>query len=86
MEFYLSRRHVITDHISWVIGNGNKAKFWEDSWNANKSIQDYGDEELKKFLCERWGSNVRNYMIEADRVLGKTWQWKDWRAEGLSER
>ena len=25
-------------------------------------------------------------MIEVDGVLGKRWQWKDWRVEGISER
>lgn len=29
-KFILSCRYVIIDHVSWVTGNGNKAKFWED--------------------------------------------------------
>ena len=76
-NFILSCRHVITDHISWVIGNDNKDKFWEDSWNGYKYVEEeYGDENLKKLLCDRWGCNVRNYITEVDGVLGKRWQWK----------
>ena len=30
-NFILSCTHVIIDHISWVIGDGNHVKFWEDS-------------------------------------------------------
>lgn len=52
-NFILSCKHVITDHISWVIGNGNRAKFWEDSWNGNKSLdEEIGDRDMKQILCD----------------------------------
>lgn len=47
-NFILACKHVITDHISWVIGDGNRAKFLEDSQNGNKSLAKEGvDRELK---------------------------------------
>ena len=47
-NFILSCKHVIIDHILWVIVNGNREIFGKDSWNGNKSLDEkVGDRELK---------------------------------------
>lgn len=73
-NFILSCRHVITDHVSWVIGDGKRAKFWEDSWNGYKSIEEEGvDKELRQKLCDLWGKNVKDYVVEKEGIFGKEW-------------
>ena len=52
--------------------------FWDDSWNGFATIkEECQDENLKRFLCERQGVKVRDYMCEEDGPFGKEWAWKD---------
>ncbi|GLJ07653.1 hypothetical protein SUGI_0071800 [Cryptomeria japonica] len=39
-KFIWESRRIITEHLSWRIGDGCKAKFWRDSWNGNKALVD----------------------------------------------
>ncbi|GLJ09149.1 hypothetical protein SUGI_0102710 [Cryptomeria japonica] len=32
--------NIITDHISWCIGNGHMAMFWSDSWEGEQVLGD----------------------------------------------
>ena len=43
------------------------------------------DRELRQKLCDLWGKNVKNYVVEKEGILGKEWEWKDWRVDSLSE-
>ncbi|XP_059073459.1 uncharacterized protein LOC131874211 [Cryptomeria japonica] len=38
-NFLVSCRCLITNHISWRIGDGHKANFWQDSWDGHPSLE-----------------------------------------------
>lgn len=85
-NFMLSCREVITEHISWQIGDGISAKFWEDSWNGMPVLgksENFND--LKTYFKEQWGNSVRDYMFETENVKGKEWCWRDVSREDLTE-
>ncbi|XP_057837282.2 uncharacterized protein LOC131047412 [Cryptomeria japonica] len=37
-RFIKECRHIITDHLSWKIGDGKRARFWDDSWDGHESL------------------------------------------------
>lgn len=39
-KFIWESRKILTDHLTWRIGNGRKAKFWRDSWNGEEALAD----------------------------------------------
>lgn len=53
--FIVACRPVIVDHITWQIGDGLKAKFWDDSWNGYPILKDVdGSQDLRQFLIQKW--------------------------------
>lgn len=52
-------RFIITEHLSRQVRNGQKAKFWDDSWDGGKPIREM-------FEDQNWVNNVANEM--GDRV------------------
>lgn len=51
----LSCRPVIAEHISWNLGDGTSASFWEDSWNSYDVLNKWDVlEEIKRATKEKW--------------------------------
>lgn len=74
----LSYREVIIKHITWQIGDGASAKFWEDSWNGLEMLgENIRDNEMKSYFKERLGNTVKDYMTEKEGPVGREWRWKD---------
>ena len=85
-NFMVSCREVIIKHITWQIGDGESAKFWEDSWNGLEVVgENIRDNELKSYFKERWGNTVKDYMTEKEGPVGREWCWKDVSREELTE-
>lgn len=77
---------MILNHISWQIGNGLKANFWEDSWDGLPNIGDGPDlMALKQYFSQKWGTKVRDYLTLKQGALGNEWVWKDVVGEELSD-
>ncbi|XP_057863868.1 uncharacterized mitochondrial protein AtMg00310-like [Cryptomeria japonica] len=73
-NFILECRKVVTDHLTWQVGNGAEAKLWEDSWAGHPALKDLEDfTETKEVLVQL----VRDYMYSSEGVLGVEWLWKD---------
>lgn len=63
-NFMLSCKETIVKHISWRIGNAREAKFWEDSWNGHKILDEEEDNiDLKTYFKRKWGNHVAEYLI-----------------------
>ncbi|XP_057857844.2 uncharacterized protein LOC131066957 [Cryptomeria japonica] len=85
-NFIVSSRKVIIYHLTWHIGNGSSAKFWDDSWATYPVIKDMADfSDIKTQLCSIWGDRVRDYLEVKKGSLAKDWCWKDLSNMGLSE-
>ncbi|GLJ44896.1 hypothetical protein SUGI_0945230 [Cryptomeria japonica] len=37
-RFIWKSRRIITEHLTWKIGNGKKARFWRDLWNGDPPL------------------------------------------------
>ena len=82
----LSCRQRIVKHISWHIGDGKQAKFWEDSWNGHKVLgEEVVNMDLKTYFKDKWGNLVADYMTKKVGLLGKEWCWRDVSNEELPE-
>lgn len=42
-NFILECHRVVTNHLTWQIGDGIKANFWEDSWAGLPALREVGD-------------------------------------------
>ncbi|XP_059064740.1 uncharacterized protein LOC131856820 [Cryptomeria japonica] len=64
-NFLWDYRYIITDHISWQIGNGQSTKFRYDSWNGEMAICDLiKDPTWIQMVESQLGSFVNNYFEE----------------------
>ncbi|XP_057856252.2 uncharacterized mitochondrial protein AtMg00310-like [Cryptomeria japonica] len=58
-------RSILTEHLTWKIGNGEKAKFWRDSWNGDISLAEEIDDMVWINEVEAVvGSYVADYILE----------------------
>ncbi|XP_059072399.1 uncharacterized protein LOC131873582 [Cryptomeria japonica] len=77
-NFLLSCRKVITDHITWQLGNGEKAIFWTDSWDGRPSLSLRGEVGQIRLVTEaHWGYKVRDYLVKVRSNGVDEWKWKD---------
>lgn len=79
-------RKLITEHITWRIGDGHKEKFWRDSWN--------GEPPLESFFIEKdWvhhiksvvGMWVSDYMQHDNSCLTQV-KWRSFNTKSLENR
>ena len=67
----LECRPIVTNHLSWQIGNGESASFWHDSWNGlGKMDEQEGLDNMISIMEELWGSTLDNYVEEKPTELG----------------
>lgn len=73
----LSYKPMITDHISWQVGTGDKARFWEDSWEGLLVLKDMEEVDAIMRVTEaQWGSKVRYFLCKRTLDRCEEWAWK----------
>ncbi|GLJ32366.1 hypothetical protein SUGI_0651340 [Cryptomeria japonica] len=84
-KFIKECRYLITDQLSWKVGNGHKAKFWHDSWNVYESVKSYFVDQNWIDEVERcYGIYMVDYVTENPRGSGIC-GWKDISANGMTK-
>lgn len=86
-NFLVKCRSVLLPHLSWVVHNGSKARFWDDSWNGYfplNSIRDWTP--LKSIISVRWGSFLSDYfdIVQSGHVKLAKWKSIDYLNVDLS--
>lgn len=85
-NFIVSCRKVLIDHLTWHIGNGRLAKFWDDCSATYPAVKDMVDlSDIKTQLCRIWADWVRDYMEVKYGGVREEWIWKDLSTMGLIE-
>ena len=78
-NFMLNNHSLVSKYLTWDLGNGEEALFWEDSWNGNPPLinSNFSPETITK-LKSLWGTKVKDYVEESksEPKLGKEWKWK----------
>lgn len=76
-NFMLNCRDLIGNYLTWDVGKGDKALFWEDSWDGYPPlISKPHPNHLKEVLISRWGKEVCKYKTKiSDNGVDK-WVWK----------
>ncbi|GLJ18910.1 hypothetical protein SUGI_0337940 [Cryptomeria japonica] len=84
-KFIKECRYIITDHISWKIGDGRRAKFWEDSWDGQESINKiFGDKEWIIEAKSKYGEYVADYAREVSPGSG-IFEWKSIQLKSIED-
>ena len=61
-NFIAKRRSLINKYLTWDVGNGEEALFWEDSWDGHPPIDNLGlPKSSKELFINLWGTEVSNY-------------------------
>ncbi|GLJ43933.1 hypothetical protein SUGI_0915800 [Cryptomeria japonica] len=83
-KFIWESINIITENLTWKIGNGRKAKFWRDSWNGDISLAEEIDDPVWTNEVEALvGPFVVDYILKGQ--LEDEWiEWKivgEWKIE-----
>lgn len=83
-NFLWESKNIITEHVSWQIGNGKSALFWQDSWDGHLALMDSFDDHIWINMVESCiGSYVHDYFEDwAD--IGGLRIWKKLNIGNLS--
>ena len=64
-NFMSKCQKIISKFLTWDVGLGDKALFWEDSWDELPLIESSpSNDTLKQRLTSLWGSKVKDYKIK----------------------
>ncbi|GLJ51271.1 hypothetical protein SUGI_1090530 [Cryptomeria japonica] len=75
-NFIWDSRSLLTDHLSWNIGNGRKAKFWSDSWGGEKPLKKiFEDQDWINLVEASIGCRVMDYFTPGGSI-GERVEWK----------
>ncbi|XP_057842846.2 uncharacterized protein LOC131052243 [Cryptomeria japonica] len=75
----MAAKSIITEHLTWKIGNGGKAKFWRDSWNGDiPLVEEIDDTVWVNEVDAVVGSYVADYIMEGQRES----EWIEWKLVG----
>ncbi|GLJ07336.1 hypothetical protein SUGI_0064710 [Cryptomeria japonica] len=78
-KYIWESRSIITEHLTWKIGNGGKAKFWRDSWNGDiPLVEEIDDTVWVNEVDAVVGSYVADYIMEGQRES----EWIEWKLVG----
>ena len=72
----LNYRLLIAKNLTWDIGLGRDALFWEDEWDGLPSPDSANLPINIKTLSSSWGKNVSDYKIKINDNQYGGWQWK----------
>ncbi|KAH9317455.1 hypothetical protein KI387_019224 [Taxus chinensis] len=76
-NFILSYHSMFLQSTSWLIGNGELANFWDDSWNGYPTLGERPKfQELKRILIPLRGEKVKNYGKDLT-LSSPTMAWND---------
>ena len=76
-NFISNCRHLISNYLTWDVGKGDNAFFWEDSWDGLPPIVNsltIGNLKLK--LQKVWGKKVCDYKEVCIINNNSIWKWK----------
>lgn len=69
--------HLVSEFLTWDVGKGDEALFWEDSWDGHPPIEkSLVPVSLKDRLVNFWGLKVSDYKIESHMDNQSIWIWK----------
>ena len=76
-NFIIKCRGIISKYLTWDVAAGDKALFWEDSWDGLPPLNLSPDlESLMIRLKTLWGNEVKNYKIKEEIDGEVRWRWK----------
>ena len=76
-NFLIKCRDIITKYVTWDLGNGNKALFWEDSWNGLPRLDTYNiSNQTINLLKMRLGTKLVDYVENDLSNEDNPWKWK----------
>ena len=77
-------RNLISRFLAWDVGLGDKALFWEDSWDGLPPIPSSPTHDrLKRILSSVWGDKVKDYKIKYESEGIQKWRWRQVEQLGL---
>ncbi|XP_059075167.1 uncharacterized protein LOC131875150 [Cryptomeria japonica] len=75
-NFLWDSRSIITDHLSWHIGNGQMAKFWRDSWEGEQVLGDlFAKQDWVNEVESKISLFVKDYVDDSSDIGGRL-GWK----------
>lgn len=75
-NFLWDCRSIITEHISWHVGNDRMTKFWRDSWEGEPALMELiNNHDWIESMENTWGQFVGDYFDTAKEKDGKR-AWK----------
>lgn len=77
-NFMLDSRPLITNHLTWLIGDGTRASFWNDSWNGYVPLNSLpGMDEAMWLTRIAYGESISSF-VNIQEVRGRLeFNWKD---------
>ena len=85
-NFMIKCRPLISKFLTWDMGAGEEALFWDDSWEGKPPLNSFmTNSYLKSRLTELWGSNIKDYCLRSDSEDSPTWHWKSLRGLNFDE-
>jgi ribonuclease HI len=83
-NFMSKCRHIISKFLSWDVGLGDEALFWEDSWDGFPPIVSRPfPSDLKDKLVSIWGEKVCDYKMKITSGGSAKWVWKSLDGVGI---
>ena len=75
-NFMVNCRGLTGKFFTWDVGLGDRALFWEDSWDGFPPITSTPfHDRLKKILLSAWGDKVIDYKVKYDSDGIQKWRW-----------
>ena len=60
-NFMLKCQPIINNNLTWGVGKGNEALFWEDSWDDQAAADNYNlSRNIKNTLTQSRGTKIIN--------------------------
>ena len=76
-NFIIRCRALIINYLTWDIGKGDKALFWEDSWDWHPPIDSLEKPVgVKEKLVKLMGSKVSDYKTKKTLNGSTSWEYK----------
>ncbi|GLJ14706.1 hypothetical protein SUGI_0238400 [Cryptomeria japonica] len=62
-NFMMNCKQLILDRLTWDVANGNKARFWGDSWGGYVALDKMNlSPIIKEVLTNPWGTQIKDYI------------------------
>lgn len=76
-NFISKCRGIISKYLTWDVAVGDKALFWEDSWDGHPPIHASSSlEYLITKLKSLWGNKIKDYKVKKMSDGELSWEWK----------